>query len=141
MYNHIFLDANIILDIFDNTRKQHQYSATAYLTILEQGSNLYTSCDIITTLYYVYAKKNKAEALDKIQKIAQTLEIIAFSNQEVNKTCAIMKKDEDYNDLEDTIQYILAKRMACDLIISNDAGFVAKDIKLVSSKAFCALMR
>ena len=38
---------------------------------------------------------------------------------------------------EDTIQYIMAKKEGCDLIISNDKNFVSKDIKLLISEKFC----
>jgi predicted nucleic acid-binding protein len=140
MYNAIFFDANIILDIFDNTRKQHASSAKSYLYILEQGIHLSTSCDIITTLYYVYSKQNKQDALDYIEKVTQTLDVIAFSNEEVNTTCQLMREDKDYNDLEDTIQYILAQKMQCDLIISNDKKFISKEIEIMNSEAFCALI-
>jgi predicted nucleic acid-binding protein len=137
MYKRVFFDANIILDIFDSSRKQHKSSAEAYLYILHQGIKLYTSCDIITTLYYVYSKRNKHIALDKIEQITQTLDVIAFSNKEVEKTCKLMKYDKDYSDLEDTIQYVLAKKMQCDLIISNDKKFVSKEVKIMTSNTFC----
>lgn len=140
MYKNIFFDANIILDIFDGSRKQHKSSANAYLYILEKNINLFTSCDIITTLYYVYAKIDKKNSLDKIEKVNQTLNVIAFSNNEVEKTCCLMREDKDYNDLEDTIQYILAKKVKSDLIISNDKKFISKEINLMNSEKFCNML-
>jgi len=68
--------------------------------------------------------------------INQTLIIIEFSNKEVEETCNLMLEDSDYKDLEDTIQYIMAKKYECDLIISNDKNFMSKDIKLMSSEEF-----
>lgn len=40
-------------------------------------------------------------------------------------------------NLEDTIQYILAKKENCNLILSNDENFYAKDIEVISSEEFC----
>jgi len=62
--------------------------------------------------------------------------IISFSNKESLEAVNLMKKDKDYADLEDTLQYILAKRVECDLIITNDKNFVSKDIFLLSAKDF-----
>ncbi len=137
MYKKIFIDANIILDIFDSSRTAHQKSLNTYQHILSHQIELFTSCDIITTLYYIEAKKDRKEALLKIQNINKTIKVIEFSNNEVASTCTLMIKDSDYNDLEDTIQYILAKKHECDLIISNDKKFTSKEIELLSSELFC----
>jgi predicted nucleic acid-binding protein len=47
-----------------------------------------------------------------------------------------MRANSSYKDLEDTIQYILAKKEGCELIISNDRDFFSEDILLMSSKEF-----
>ncbi len=138
MYKKIFLDANILLDIFSSNRPQHINSMKSYEYILSQGDiQLYTSCDIITTLYYVGVKTDKDLILDKIEGINKILKVIDFSNKEIAQTCSLMKTDKKYEDLEDTIQYILAKKEGCDLIISNDENFYASDVKVVSSEGFC----
>lgn len=138
MYEKIFLDANILLDIFSSNRSQHIYSVKSYEYILNQGDiQLFTSCDIITTLYYVGVKIDKNLILDSIEGINKILKVIEFSNKEVAQTCVLMKQDKNYHDLEDTIQYILAKKEDCELIISNDENFYAEDIEVLSSKMFC----
>jgi len=48
-----------------------------------------------------------------------------------------MLQDSDYKDLEDTVQYILAQKTQCDLIVSNDENFISKNLKLISSSDFC----
>jgi len=137
MYKNIFIDANIILDIFDKNRLSHQSSIDFYSFVTTNRYKLFTSCDIITTLYYVESRNNKQDALLKIRGINKILKVIEFSNKEVEKTCNLMLEDKDYKDLEDTIQYILAKKLKCDIIISNDKSFVSKNIKIQSSEEFC----
>lgn len=136
MYKKIFLDANIILDFFDINRVSHKESSKIYESFLHDSIELFTSCDIITTLYYVNRKNDKEETLSKIEKINKTLKIIDFSNKEVADTCQLMKENKSFKDLEDTIQYILAKKEGCDLILSNDKNFHSLDIPLMTTYEF-----
>jgi len=133
----IFFDANIFLDIFDNTRINNKYSLLTYKYISKNKYKLFTSCDLITTIYYINSKNNKKQALLNIQNINKTLKVIEFSNKEIEETCQLMILEPEYKDLEDTIQYIMAKKYECDLIISNDKNFMSKDIELISSQEFC----
>ena len=136
MYKKVFFDANIILDVFDPQRPSSKESLETYIYILENKIELFTSCDIITTIYYVYAKKNKTDVLNKIEDTNKTLTVIDFSNKEIAQTCQLMRENPHFKDLEDTIQYILAKKEGCEAIISNDKNFYSEDIPVMSSKAF-----
>ena len=132
----VFIDANIFLDRFDSSRRFHKSSILAYGYLI-YNAKLFTSCDIITTLYYIGVKVNKNDILKNIQAISKTLKIIEFSNKEVEETCQLMLEDNRFVDLEDTIQYIMAKKQQCDLMLSNDATFKSRDIRVISSEEFC----
>lgn len=92
-YSHVFLDANVIADIYDTARPFHQQSDQA-ITLLAQNKNvqLYTSCDIITTLYYIFSKQDKEKALDAIIDINKLCTVVEFGNYEVAKSCMLIKK-------------------------------------------------
>jgi predicted nucleic acid-binding protein len=64
--------------------------------------------------------------------------VIEFANQEIEESCRLMKSDKNFKDLEDTIQYVMAKKVGCDLILSNDKGFVSDEIELMGSWEFIA---
>jgi predicted nucleic acid-binding protein len=132
----VFVDANIILDRYDSKRPFHTLSVSCYEYLIA-NAQIFTSCDLITTIYYVNLKENKKQALHNIQVISKTLKIIEFSNKEVEESCKLMLEDGDYVDLEDTIQYIMAKKQNCELIISNDKNFISKEIKILTSEEFC----
>jgi predicted nucleic acid-binding protein len=136
-YKRVFLDANIILDMYDDKRPFHAESSEAISRLLQQKDvNIFTSCDIITTLYYVLSKNGKMEALDSILDVNELCSVIEFGNKEIEESCRFMKKNKNFTDLEDTIQYIMAKKASCDLILSNDNGFVSEEILLMSSGKF-----
>lgn len=137
MYSRIFLDANIIADIYDHQRPSYAASKQALLILSQnQTVKLFTSCDIITTLYYILSKKGKKEALQAIILINELCTIVEFGNKEVRQSCTLMQKNHIYTDLEDTIQYVMAKKMSCDLILSNDKKFASEEIELMSSASF-----
>ncbi|MCX6075031.1 MAG: PIN domain-containing protein [Campylobacterales bacterium] len=135
--NRVYLDANILLDFSNPERKYHTHAISLITYCLKGDISLFTSCDIITTLYYIDSKKGKESALNNIHKINQFVKIIDFSNAEVEQMCNLMAQNSDFKDLEDTIQYILAKKVSCDCIVSNDQNFLSPDILLLSSEQFC----
>lgn len=137
MFKRIFLDANVLVDSIDDQRPLHRKSTAIIRFCLKQEIPLFTSCDIVTTVYYLSAKTDKKRALDEIAKINRFCKIIDFSNSEVEQTCDLMTKNSTFTDLKDTIQYILAKKALCDCIVSNDKQFYSPDITLLNSTAFC----
>lgn len=133
----IFFDANIFNDIFDENRKSHKVSKASLLYALQNDIAACTSCDIVTTIYYITAKHtSKEKALDALSALKETVEIIPFAVDELSATIELMKNDNDYKDMEDTIQYILALEQSCNLIITNDKKFVSKKIISKSAEEF-----
>jgi predicted nucleic acid-binding protein len=51
-YKRIFVDANVLIDLFDASRPLRKFSIEAIQKILETEAELHTSCDLITTVYY-----------------------------------------------------------------------------------------
>jgi predicted nucleic acid-binding protein len=136
----VFLDANIFIDANDNNRKSYLecYKIIPYL--LNNNIKIYTSCDLITTIYYILSKINKLQALTQIEELNKICKIIEFSNTQLKQTCNLMREDSKFKDLEDAIQYTLAKNKECDLIISNDKKFHSPDINLYTSTQFIKLI-
>ncbi|RTZ69440.1 MAG: hypothetical protein DSZ30_02545, partial [Aquificaceae bacterium] len=118
-YKRVFVDANVLIDFFDTDRPLREFSVKAIQKLLENGAELYTSCDLITTVYYILRKKFRKEALVFVEKLAKICSVVPFSNEEVEMAMELMKQDQNFKDLEDTFQYVLAKKMRCDLILSN----------------------
>ena len=138
----IFFDANVFNDVFDDKRATHTQSKEGLLYALKNDMAIYTSCDIVTNIYYITAKyTTKLKALDALELLKDSVEIIPFSTKELTLAIELMRKDSDYTDMEDTIQYVLAKEMDCDLIVTNDKRFVAKKIECIGSENFIELFK
>ncbi|OQX73306.1 MAG: hypothetical protein B6D59_06145 [Campylobacteraceae bacterium 4484_4] len=136
-FKKVFLDANILIDLFDSSRQSFHESKRIYTTLYQNDVTICTSCDIATTVYYLTARSvNTKEALEAIEIINQTIHILPFGNDQIEQAIALMRNA--YRDFEDTLQYISAKESGCEAIISNDKNFTAKDIPLFSSKEFVA---
>jgi hypothetical protein len=132
----VFIDANIIIDLHDKSRGNLEKSLSILDFLLKNDIKILTSCDLITTIYYILSKKNKIEALEGIEKINKICTIIDFSNKELLQTTNLMRENKNFTDLEDTIQYVLAKNTNCDIIISNDKNFYSLDIDVLCSDGF-----
>ena len=133
----VFFDANIFNDIFDKNRSAHTVSNEAYLGALRAGMTIYTSCDIATNIYYITAKYTSREnALDAIDFLKTSVSILPFGENELSQTIALMRRESEYKDFEDSIQYIMALNEKCEVLVTNDKSFVSKGILSLSSAAF-----
>ena len=132
----IFFDANILIDISDNTRPSYKESKALldyFMDNIEQYT-FYTSCDLMTTVYYILRKKlTKEETLSQIKLMNGLINVIEFGNKEITEAIELMERNEKYSDLEDTIQYVMARKEKCDYIITNDKAFASGDVPVLSS--------
>ena len=132
----IFLDANILIDISDDARPFSKESAILFTFLLKNSKEfeLYTSCDLITTVYYLLKKPlGRKKSLEKLKIMNRLIKVIEFGNQEVDEAIYLMEKNEKFTDLEDTIQFVMARKERCDYIITNDKGFYSHEVPLLSS--------
>ena len=126
----IFLDANIILDLIDLDRNNYQKSKKRTALYITNGDELYTSCDIFTTIYYVASKKiEHQKLLEELEKILTFVEILPIDINTITKAMQISKTTKQ-KDLEDILQYTCAKDNNCQLIVTNDKNFYSPDIDL-----------
>ena len=131
----VFVDANVIVDLFED-RAYSTYLVPVIEKLIILEVELFTSCDLITTVYYVLSKSDREKALDSIEDAITLFKLIPFSNEEVIEAVNLMRNNNNFKDLEDTIQYVLAKKENCDLILTNDKKFFSPDIETLTTKDF-----
>ncbi len=134
MVSRVLLDTNIIVDIFDDKRKFSNASIGTVKSLLEQGSTLYVNSDTLTTTFYLLRSQRKMtfkEAINAIKETTIFCELIAIEKDDVLDTIALCElEDTKFKDYEDALQYVCAKKIAADLILTNDKEFVSLDIEV-----------
>lgn len=112
----IFIDSDILLDVFFNRKPYSQYAIELFDIELKENFSLYTSALVMANLYYIITKqrdKNYAnECLAILLKYIQILpmEVDAVEYGLTNK----------FADFEDAIQYHIAKKSRCTKILSRN---------------------
>ena len=67
-----------------------------------------------------------------IKLLSDTFEIVGADNEIIQE--ALLLENDDF---EDNVQYIVARDLECDVIITNDKDFVkTSEIEIVNSKQF-----
>ena len=122
---HIFLDTNIIIDIFA-ARAPHDIAAIELYRLAKDNKiKIYISAESFTTIYYIL----------RINKIAHNKCLLIF--QDLLKTTTVMTPNEliiskavqiGFDDFEDGVQFISAKSNSkINLIVTRDKkGFKKK---------------
>ncbi|WP_187647549.1 type II toxin-antitoxin system VapC family toxin [Nitrosophilus labii] len=126
----LFLDTNIFLDLL--FKREFYNEALEILNTVEKGEFSGYILDItILNIDYV-AKKQLKNIKEFIKLLSDTFEIVGADNEIIQK--ALSLENEDF---EDSVQYIVAKNLNCDVIITNDKGFIKSgNIEILSSKQF-----
>jgi len=111
--NHIFVDTNVLIGYFIQQKKD--LDALSYIFSLE-GKRLYTSSLAIAQVVSVLQKKQTNETIEKfVLYLMSKFKIIAFVDEDI-KTALRLKK----SDIEDSIQYAMAKKLKCFWIVTNN---------------------
>lgn len=134
MVNNVLLDINIIMDIFDMDRVQHKNSLALVKKFLSDATVLYVNSDTITTSFYLLRSQKKAtikESLSAVREITNICELITVEIEDIENTLALCEDEKSaFKDYEDALQYVCAKKVGADLIVTNDKNFVSVDIEI-----------
>jgi len=131
--NKIFLDTNIVIDIIDISRPNHNNLLVLLKQLMLSDFEICISEDMITTLYYISKdKKTTLEFLKNVVFVDWT--ILVFGKTVLEKAVELsLEKDLD---IEDVVQCLCAKENNCDVFITNDKTFHDCGMKIMSSEEF-----
>lgn len=129
---HIYLDTNIIVDIFA-ARAPHDIAAIELYRLAKDNKiKIYISAESFTTIYYLL----------RINKITHSKCMLLF--QDLLKTSTIIPTDDNiitkavnvgFDDFEDGVQFVSAKTYSkINLIVTRDKkGFKKSDIPVTDA--------
>ena len=118
----IFLDTNIILDVFDDKRISHNHSIALY-KLIEDGAVLgFVTESVLTTTDYIL-QKNLSKKYRQLlfTELNSLIKILPCSNQSFEKALQI-----NFDDLEDALLYQVALENKIDYYITNDLAVIKK---------------
>jgi predicted nucleic acid-binding protein len=138
MHKKVYFDTNVIVDLFDVARPFHRESLHVFQTIFEdEAIDVFINTDTMTNLFYIlrsHIKLSFDEAIEKLEFIKDSFNIVSTENIEIEQTIDLCKK-YIFNDYEDGMQYICALKVDCTLLITNNAkDFKNAKIEVVTSK-------
>jgi len=115
-YKKIFVDSDILLDLI---LQRSPFNAFAKI-LLNQGQilklNFCTSTLVLANMHYMIAKNfGKHLAKEHLKNLSNIIHLLPFESND-----AIAALDSEHIDFEDTIQFIIAQKHNCDLIISRN---------------------
>ena len=132
MQNKIFLDINIILDILDSSRPNHQNAIKIWEISVVKKYQICISEDMLSTIFYI--NRDKKVTLEFFKTIQKRWTIAMFGKKVIADAIELsLEKDLD---LEDALQCICAKENGCNILITNDKKFYDCGILIMSAEKF-----
>jgi len=134
MVTKIYLDTNIILDLFDNERNSSKASQKLVEDLFSQGAEFYINSDTLTNTFFILKSRKKVsqeKALQSLEYATTLCEVVPVEKADAFKAIKLCTDSSSpYRDYEDAVQYVCAKKVEADLIVTNDKNFVSDDIEL-----------
>ena len=129
----VFFDTNIIADIIDPSRKNHDVSLELLELLVLKDYDICISEDMLTTLFYILKDKEQTLLFFK-DLIFIDWKILIFGLDIIKKATTLSL--EKQLDLEDTLQCLCAKENDCIALITNDKGFYHCGVEIYSPTEF-----
>ncbi len=114
--NHIFVDTNVLVGGYSgDARFQKDADCLHYLYSLT-GKRLYISSLSVAQLISTFQKKKKNDEIVRIVRDLQhRFNVIDFAARDID--AALVKTG---GDIEDNVQYVLARKQKCSIIVTNN---------------------
>ncbi|MDB5006492.1 MAG: hypothetical protein JWP45_885 [Mucilaginibacter sp.] len=133
MASKLFVDSDILLDLF--LVRQPHYSYTQRLLLLAERKkiDLFTSSVIINNLYYFIARdKDKQIAKQSLNILIDICKVLPIDESVVK-----LALESEFNDFEDALQYFTAIEFNCEKIITRNLKHYKKStIPVLTAEQF-----
>ncbi len=124
MHNNIYVDTNIVIDMCDSTRAMHENSfahITKYME--EEACELFINSDTLANVFYILSNRSTLdtnEVWDKMYFIHEIFTLVPIESDDVLTALDLCSENaKPYKDYEDAVQYVCAKKIEADIIMTN----------------------
>ena len=125
----LLIDTNVVLDVLCNRKDFVENSSKVFKLCETKKFDGYLSAISVPNIAYILRKEL---SIEKFKSIIVKLNII-FSIIELKPNDLILATDLDFNDYEDALQSVCAKRIKADFIITrNTKDFKNSQVKAIT---------
>ena len=115
-YNHIFVDTNVLVGGYSGDARFQKDEACLHYLYSLTGKRLYISSLSVAQLISMFQKKKKNEEIVSIVRDLQhRFNVIDFTNHDIDAALV-----ETGGDIEDNVQFVLARKQKCSIIVTNN---------------------
>lgn len=129
----VFLDTNIILDFYDESRGHYMPSAIVFDLAVKGKIQLSVCSQSFITAFYLLRKVYDKDTLYKSMKsLFKLCQVSSVDRAVIEKALS-----RERHDFEDTVQYFSCKTIDADIILTRDKnGFKEFDIHHITAEEF-----
>ena len=114
--NHIFVDTNVLVGGYSGDARFQKDADCLYYLYSLTGKRLYISSLSVAQLISVYQKKkSNAEITAVVRDLQHRFNVIDFTNRDIDASLT-----ETGADIEDNVQFVLARKQKCSIIVTNN---------------------
>ena len=114
--NHIFVDTNVLIGGYSGDPRFQKDAACLHYLYSLNGKKLYISTLSVAQLVSVYQKKkNNDEIRSIVRELRHRFNVIDFTARDIDEAL-----NETGADIEDNVQYVLAMKQKCRIIVTNN---------------------
>jgi predicted nucleic acid-binding protein len=130
----VLIDTNVILDIL--LQRIPYYNDAAKVNVLAEKGYIrsYISASTVTDIFYIARKelKDTNKTIKLLKNILKTTRVASVTENNIHEALNL-----EWEDFEDSVQYVVGKNIFVDYIITrNPYDFANSKIKVVSPNVF-----
>ena len=127
----LFLDANVLIDFMSERLPDYLEAATIFTLAVEHKCTIAVSSLSMVTSNFICCDRCNMPLSDwkkKVNIMKSFVEVCPVDSEDIFLSC-----DSDWSDYEDNVQYEVAKRYSCDVIVTrNPRDFIKSDIPVLT---------
>ena len=121
--NHIFVDTNVVVGAYCGDGKHQVDEDCLHYLFSLNGKRLFLSALSVAQLISLFQKKHtNKDVVDIVRQLQHRFTIIGFTNRDIEDALV-----ETGADIEDNVQYVIAKKQKCRILVTNNI----KDYRLL----------
>ena len=114
--NHIFVDTNVLVGGYSGDARFQKDEACLHYLYSLTGKRLYISSLSVAQLISTFQKKKKNdEIVSIVRDLQHRFNVIDFAARDIDAALV-----ETGGDIEDNVQYVLARKQKCSIIVTNN---------------------